>query len=222
MRTSGANMAAGLRQKPGIRTALLAGNLLLIAMVAWWSPIEQTLGPRIRLVYFHGAWVWAGLLTFAFAAAAGILGLVFRRSRWPGWSLALGRAGLFFWLTYLPMSLAVMQIFWGGLFLDEPRWRIPMMFGIVAVLLQLGLAFLNSNLLTCLANTSFFIALWWNLSRAENILHPDSPIFTSDSIRIQIFFVVLVLLCVLLGAQLAVWLRRSPAVHTDITKPTLL
>jgi hypothetical protein len=183
-------------------------TLLLIALVTLLSPIEKTLGSGIRLVYFHGAWVWAGLLTFCAAALTGLAGLLFRRiPRWSEWSLALGRTGMFFWLTYMPMSLLVMRLFWGGLFLDEPRWRIPMAFGIAGLLLQIAFWLIRSPVLTCLGNLVFGLALLWSLTGADNILHPDSPVFTSNSMAIQIYFVVLVLLSLLFGFQLARWIK---------------
>jgi hypothetical protein len=190
------------------RLAGLALTLAVIALVTLFAPLEQTLGSGMRLVYFHGAWVWAGMITFGLAALAGLAGLLLDGG-WPGWSLALGRSGLFFWLTYLPMSLWVMQIFWGGLFLDEPRWRIPFAFGVVAVLLQAGLALLGSARLAALGNLVFGAALLWSLGRAEAVLHPDSPVFTSNSLRIKVFFVMLVALSLLFSAQLAVWLEKS-------------
>jgi len=141
--------------------------------------------------------------------AVGLLGLALRRG-WPSWSLALGRTGLFFWLTYLPMSLWVMQLFWGGFYFDEPRWRVPFTFAVVAVLLQVGLWLLNTpDVLTCLGNLGFGAALWWNTLNAEAILHPESPVMNSNSPRIQVFFAVLVLLSLLFGAQLAALLHRS-------------
>ncbi len=42
------------------RLPLLPANLTLIALVVWLAPLERTLGARIRLIYLHGAWVWAG------------------------------------------------------------------------------------------------------------------------------------------------------------------
>ncbi len=187
-------------------------NLLLFGLVAAFAPLERTLGANVRIVYIHGAWVWAGKVAFGLAALAGLtglLGLALRRwNGWTGWSLALGRTGLLFWLTYLPMSLLVMQLNWGGVFFDEPRFRIPLTFGIVGVLLQAGLAVMNTAWLTNLGNLLFGAALWWQLGGIENVLHPDSPIFTSEAVRIQVFFVLLLVLALLFGAQFAIWLHR--------------
>jgi len=187
-------------------------NLALFGLVALFAPMEKTLGTNIRLVYAHGAWVWAGKVAFALAALAGLIGLLgLLMKRWQkssGWSLVLGQTGLFFWLTYLPMSLLVMQVNWGGLFLDEPRFRIPLAFGIAGLLLQVGLLVMNTPWLTNAANLIFGVVLWWQLGGIENILHPDSPIFGSDAWRIQVFFILLLVLALLFGAQLAIWLHR--------------
>src|SRR5574338_842971 len=185
--------------------AALAG----LALVSSIAPLERTLGENARLVYFHGAWVWAGKVAYGAAAAAGLVGLLFGRRAWQSASLALGRTGLVFWLTYLPLSLYVQQVNWGGIVWDEPRWRIPLMFGIVGLLLQVGLVLIDDLRLTSAANLVFGIALWWSLASIQNVLHPDSPIAQSDSIRIQLFFVVLMALSLLFGALLARLFYRS-------------
>lgn len=177
--------------------------LALIALVTALSPIERTLGGNARLVYFHGAWVWAGKLAFGAAAIAGCVGLLWRRQVWQRYALALGRAGLFFWITYLPLSLYVQQVNWGGIFWDEPRWRIPLMFGIVGVLLQVGLWLIGDLRLASAANLVFGVALWWSLGTIQNVLHPNSPITQSTAIDIQIFFAALLLLSLAFGAVLA-------------------
>lgn len=185
--------------------ALWIGLLLtafLIALFTAFSPLERTLGDRARLVYFHGAWVWAGKAAFAAAAVAGLAGLVLRSRSWQRASLACGRAGMVFWLTYLPLSLYLQVVNWGGIFWDEPRWRIPLMFGVVGLLLQLGLWLMDDLRLVSVANLIFGTALWWLLGTIQNVLHPDSPIAQSSSIRIQVFFVVLLLLSLIFGVFL--------------------
>ena len=190
-------------------------NVALIGLVTALAPLERTLGANIRLVYFHGAWVWAGKLAFGAAAVCGLGGLVLRRWRkpaWavrlPSWALAFGRTGLFFWATYLPMSLLVMQLNWGGLFLDEPRFRVPLTFGIVGLLLQAGFAFLDQPDLVCLGSLGYGVALWLALGEITNILHPDSPVYTSGSILIEVFFSALLALSILIGWQIALWLYQ--------------
>ncbi len=191
---------------------LFVALLVATALVTFFGPTERTLGANLRLVVLHGAWVWAGKAAFALAGLAGLAGLLWgkRRAVLTGWSLALGRTGLAFWLTYLPMSLLVMQLNWGGLFFDEPRWRVPFTFGVVAVLLQAGLAVLRIDWLTCAANLAFGAALWAALSGATNVLHPDSPIFGGDSARIQWFFIVLLVLSLSAGAVFTLLARRKP------------
>jgi hypothetical protein len=183
-------------------------TLVLIALVASFAPLERTLGERARLVYFHGAWVWAGKAAFAAAAAAGLSGLLpwrapVPRRAWRRASLALGWTGLFFWLTYLPLSVWVQQANWGGIFWDEPRWRIPLILGGGGLLLQAGLVLVEDLRLASGANLAFGTALWVWLGSLQNVLHPDSPIFGSGAVRIQVFFVILVILSLFFGAILA-------------------
>lgn len=194
---------------PAGRLAALLLTFAVIAVVTALGPTEKTLGANIRLITLHGAWVWTGKIAFALAALTGLLRLVTRRVVWTDWSLALGRTGLFFWLTYLPMSLLMMQLNWGGFFFDEPRWQVPFSFGVVAVLVQVALALFSQPDLTALGNLLFGAALWWKLGLTENVLHPDSPIFQGGAFTIQMFFIVLLALSLLVLVQLALWLRAG-------------
>lgn len=188
------------------RVPLLAGTAAAIVLIASFAPVERTLGANVRLVYVHGAWVWAGKIAFALAALAG-LGYLLKRSR--GWHLtgrALAWTGLLFWWTYLPMSLVVQQMNWGGIYWDEPRWRVPFAFGVAALLVQAALLLFDRPALTAVVNLAFGAALWAALGNVQNVLHPDSPIFDSNSLRIEVFFVILLLLALAAMGQIAAWI----------------
>jgi len=186
---------------------LLILTLLIIVLLTLFGPSEKTLGATLSLVLLHGAWVWTGKVCFGLAVLAGLTVLIWRtRVRWIQLTRALAYSGLFFWLTYLPMSLLVMQLSWGGFFFDEPRWRIPFLFGVIAVLLQVGLWLFNHPILTAIGNIAFGVALWWQLGGLQNVLHPEAPIATSDSTNIQGYFLILLILSIIFGAQLTLWL----------------
>jgi hypothetical protein len=182
---------------------LFASSLVLLLTVTSFAPLEYTLGEKIRLVYLHGVWVWAGLGSFAAAALSGIIGLIFRSKKWHRWSRAFGWTAMAVWLTYLPMSLLVMQMNWGGLYFDEPRWRIPFTFAVTGVLLQAGLWLLGKPPVTSLANCLFAAALFLGLFGAENVMHPDSPVFNSPSVNIRLYFGILLVLAYLSAGFLA-------------------
>ncbi len=167
-------------------------TVLVIAVLTLFGPEEQSLGSNVKIVYLHGAWVLAAELAFAAAALVGLLALVLRRDGLHQWSAALGRTGIVFWVTYLPLSLWAMQANWNGLFLAEPRFRIALTFAVVGALLQVGLWLVNINWVTSLANLIFFVALRVIFSTASNVMHPPpSPIFNSGLWNIIIFFVLL-------------------------------
>ncbi len=165
-------------------------TVIVIALMTLFGPEEKSLGSNVRLVYLHGAWVLAAEVAFIAAAIAGLLGLILRKDIFHAWSAGLGRTGIVFWLTYLPLSLFAMQANWNGLFLAEPRFRLAIIFAVTGVLLQLGLWLFNISWLTSLANILYIITLRVVFSSAQNVMHPPpSPIFNSGLWNIILFFV---------------------------------
>jgi hypothetical protein len=174
---------------------LFFATVIVIALLALFGPEEKSLGSNVRIVYLHGAWVMTAELAFIAAGIAGLIGLVSRRKVFHQWSSALGQTGIFFWVTYLPLSLWAMQSNWNGLFLAEPRFRLALIFAVTGVLLQLGLWLMDTDRLTSLANIIFIISLRVIFATAENVMHPPpSPIFNSGNYIIIGFFIGLIML----------------------------
>ena len=184
-------------------------TVLLIAVLSLFGPADQTLGSNVRIVYLHGAWVLTAELALGLAGLAGLVALITRRGLFYDWSTALGRAGIFFWITYLPLSLWAMQANWNGLFLAEPRFRLALTFAIVGLLLQLGLWIMNNNWLTAVGNLVYIVVLQMAFARAQYVMHPPpSPIFNSGNWQIIGFFLALNLLTWVAAYFLTVWFLR--------------
>jgi hypothetical protein len=170
-------------------------TLFAITLLALFGPEEKSLGASVRIVYLHGAWVLAAELAFLAAGLAGLIALISRREAFHKWSAALGRTGIIFWVTYLPLSLWAMQSNWNGLFLSEPRFRLAAIFAVTGILLQAGLWLINLDWITSLANLIFIVVLRVVFATAENVMHPPpSPIFNSGNYVIIGFFLALVFL----------------------------
>ena len=191
-----------------LRSPLTWFGLLLAAAAGFTllGPAEKSLGTNVRVVYLHGAWVWAALACFLAAGILGAIGLILRRESLHRWSRTLGRTGLFFWITYLPISMWAMQTNWNGLFLAEPRWRLAIVFALGGLLMQIGLTLLENPAWASAANITYFLTLLLALTNTPNVMHPPAPILTSDAWRIQLFFSGLLLLTLLAAAQFARWL----------------
>jgi hypothetical protein len=192
---------------------LLVG-LLVSAAFTTLGPEEATLGTNVRVVYLHGAWVWTSLGAFVLAALVGLAALTLRRRNLHIWSRALGRTGIFYWITYLPISLWAMQTNWNGLFLAEPRWRFAMVFAISGLLLQLGLSFLPV-IWSSVGNIAFLLTLYASMLSTENVMHPPGPMLESDFGRIQIFFYTLTLLLFFTAWQFSRWMRELDVRRQD-------
>jgi len=170
-------------------------TVIVIALLALFGPEEQSLGANVRIVYLHGAWVLSAELAFVAAALAGLIALITKRDIFHQWSAALGRTGIIFWVTYLPLSLWAMESNWNGLFLSEPRFRLAVIFAVTGVLLQVGLWLINTNWITSVANIIFIVVLRVIFATADNVMHPPpSPIFNSGNYTIISFFLALILL----------------------------
>ncbi len=196
--------------KPGSPFVWFILIVLFIAVFTFFGPEEKSLGDNVRIVYLHGAWVLSAQINILAAAVMGLIGLLTRRESAHRWSQSLGRTGIVFWVTYLPLSLWAMQANWNGLFLAEPRFRVAVIFAVAGVLLQIGLALIAKLPWTSLANLAYAISLNFVLNGAGNVLHPPpSPIFSSGNLKIEVFFIVLILLTLLASWQLTRWwLRR--------------
>ena len=185
---------------------LLFITIIVIALLSLFGPEEQSLGSNVRIVYLHGAWVLSAELAFVLAGVVGLLGLLLKKDALHNWSAALGRTGIVFWVTYLPLSLWAMQANWNGLFLAEPRFRLALIFAVTGVLLQVGLWLMNTDWLTSLANVVYIVALRVIFATASNVLHPPpSPIFNSGNYAIIGFFIALILLSLLSAYFLTSW-----------------
>ena len=181
---------------------------LAIAILTNFGPAEHSLGTHIRIVYLHGAWVWVSLAAFGLAGVFGALGLIRQRDKFHRWSKAFGWTGLFFWISYLPLSLWAMQSNWNGLFLAEPRWKLALVFAVTGLLLQIGLNVVDKPNLTSAMNLGYLIALLVALQQTEEVMHPASPILNSDAWRIQVFFFGLMLLICFAAWQIARWIYK--------------
>jgi hypothetical protein len=182
-------------------------TLLAIVVVTALGPAEKSLGTNVRVVYLHGAWVWTALICMLAAAVVGLVGLLSRRRNIHYWSRALGRTGLVFWITYLPLSLWAMQTNWNGLFLSEPRWRVAIIFAIGGLAIQIGI--------TLLENPAWASGL--NLLYAAILIYVLQTI-SSGSGRIQIYFITLVVLTLLAAWQLArIWRGVENQTNLQVT-----
>jgi hypothetical protein len=173
-------------------------TVIVIVLLALFGPEEKSLGANVRIVYLHGAWVLSAELAFLAAGLAGLIALAFKKELFHNWSAALGRTGIFFWITYMPLSLWAMQSNWNGLFLAEPRFRLAVTFAVTGLLLQVGLWIINMDWVTSLANLIFIAVLRAIFATADNVMHPPpSPIFNSGNYVIIGFFVAMILLSML-------------------------
>jgi hypothetical protein len=181
----------------------LMATILLILGFTYIGPAEKILGSNVRIVYLHGAWVWTSLAAFVAAGACGLFGVISQTPTLQHWSRSLGRTGLLFWITYLPISIWAMQTSWNGLYLAEPRFRLAIIFAVVGLLVQSGVTLLENPAWASIGNLVYVIWLILALVNTQNVMHPASPILRSNVWRIQVYFTALCVLTFLAAWQIA-------------------
>jgi hypothetical protein len=112
-----------------------------------------------------------------------------------------------------------MQTNWNGLYLAEPRWRLAVVFGIGGLILQLGVTLINDPKWASVANLLYLAALLLALTTTENVMHPPSPMLSSNAPRIQSFFAGLFLLLLLASWQVARWWYQFEVNSAGTHKP---
>ncbi len=195
----------------------VGGLLLLVALVAITAPEERTLGgPNARLVYFHGALVWASMLSWFVAAATAGLALALRRDRLHRVSRALGRVALLWWALYIPVSILAANATWANnswnlTFLLEPRFQMAFQVMGISLLAQAFQVLDARPAIGSAANIAVVLVMVLLLGVTERVLHPPAPIRDAESLRIQLSFISMTLLLLLAGFQLARLRRHQDA-----------
>lgn len=156
-------------------------------ILAWMSPAEATLGQAVKLVYVHAALMWVAFGILTIAGGTGLLYAFWRRSTLLAWSngSVATAVGLLVFTGFL--GLVTAKVTWGGISWSEPR--LLMLGEIILVGLVAALVALVSrpSIYVALVNLAFAGVAWWLLIATERIIHPVSPIFSSESVTIKIF-----------------------------------
>ena len=193
---------------------------LLIAVLLYLLPPEETLGNAIKAVFIHGALVEAGLLAFGAAGLLGLACLVRESEALHQWCLAVQKTTVVVWVAYAISSMVATYLAWGvAIAWNEPRVRVSAnLLGAALIFLVLAL-WVRNRYLTGAANV-VMAALAWGLTKgAINIRHPFNPIGTSDSATFKWLFAGTLVAVILMVVQTARWLFRPESTSGPDSAP---
>jgi len=203
-----------------------SGTLLILgitgAAVLWASPAEATLGDAVKLIYVHMALAWLGLAIFSAAGVAGLLHLLLGREALHSWSRAFAVVGVFLWLVYLVLSMASMQISWGGILWQEPRFT----YALVMMALSSGFwavgRLVERPRVDSLLSAVLAGIMWVYLLRTARFFHPVNPVWTSDSTAMKVSAALITLIFFAAALDVVWWLRRrQSAVRRQSESPVV-
>jgi hypothetical protein len=185
--------------------------LVFIAITAFVSPLDKTLGEATRMVYVHGAIIRVVMAILVIAGGLGLGYLVTRHARVFDWAKAAFEGGLVLWLIYLGTSIVTTLQSWGAIAWFEPRWLVTLqMTGLLPIVYVAGLIVKNSKISAALF-AGVPVVMMLLLARAQLVLHPLDPIGSSGNSAIQLAYVVMLIGWALVGMQVVRGMRALAA-----------
>ena len=183
--------------------ALMAAGVLAVAAGMVLVPPDKVLGADVRMVFFHGAVTWTGIVMTGLAGVVGLSLLLLARPCasvvWRAQSL-----GTIFWTTSLILSFPVMIGTWGGVLWNEPK--LLMSAEVVSALLVVWAVGLVVGVPRVIGGLAVAAAVMMGvlLAVTPGAFHPDNPIMNSgDPLFVASFLLVAVgLLTIGVGALL--------------------
>ncbi|MCP4537336.1 MAG: hypothetical protein GY832_09330 [Chloroflexi bacterium] len=191
-----------------------AGLSMLLALLLWLAPAEQTLGQAVKLVYLHGALVRTAMLIFTIALPVNLVALFRGQENWTAWGKALVWGAAAIWLAHTLFSMITTYVTWGiAIAWFEPRTRFT--FGVAgASVICIAAAHLVDH--TRFSSLVFVILsglVMSMLPRLGFIQHPLDPIGTSPSNAIRAFYTAILLVTLILGGILITWFRSKLSIE---------
>ena len=187
--------------RPQFITPSLIALALLIVVTALVSPLDKTLGERVRIVYVHGAIIRVVLGLFVLSGVLGAVCVIVDHTTLFDRAKALFEAGLVLWFVYVGISVVATLQTWGGIPWFEPRWVFTLqMTGLAPMAYAAGIALKNRRLAAALYALTTILMLFL-LSQARLVLHPIDPIGESGNSSIQLAYLIMLLWWVLVGVQ---------------------
>lgn len=91
------------------------------AMVFFYAPIERVMGAVQKVFYFHVAAGWVGMLSFLFAAVAGVLFLIKKNKHWDFVGIAAIEIGIIFIFINIATGSIWARPIWNTWWTWDPR-----------------------------------------------------------------------------------------------------
>jgi len=188
--------------------------LALVALLAL-SPSEATLGSVVKIVYLHAALERVSAWAFATGAVAGAAQLILRRHTLAPWTQALFETAMIFWVAHFLVSIPAQVMAWGGINWREPRVIDAIWISAIGGLIYVVALWMAKPAWWALSGIAGGATLMIVLNGAVNVLHPLSPIATSDSMAIKLFYGGIVAATLLLSLAILNDLGRHNSAHAQ-------
>jgi len=189
---------------------LVAGAVLFTILLAWLAPSEATLGDAVKLIYVHAALMWVGFALLTIGGIAGAAYLFWRRDAFIGWSYGCSVVGVALLFGTGILGSISAKITWGAIFWAEPRMAMLGQILFSAIIVAAAVRISGSKVLGGSACFGLAVIAWVLVIRTERVIHPVSPIFSSESTAIKVFPLLITVMIAFAGLQMVrYWTGRD-------------
>lgn len=189
------------RKEIAILTILFLAILGAVAL----TPAEGNIGWKIRLVYAHGAGVWAALGLFVLASVIAVLS-IFKRGL-GSLFLATEYVATGLWIISFLMAILATKIVWGAVFFAEPRMLTSLKVLSVSIAVDALLSLSKQPLVAATLLFTRTVAAFYWIAATELVMHPDRPVLQS-ALDMKLHFVTVLVSIFLFALAVALIIKR--------------
>jgi len=198
------------------RVPLLVGLCLLLGLLLWLSPGEQTLGQIVKLVYLHGALVRTAVILFAISLPVNVVALINGKDEWLVWGKALSWVAIGIWLAHTLASMVTTYAAWGVFIAwGEPLTRFTFNLAGVGVVVLVVTQLVANPRFSALVFSLLAGVILVLLPGLGIIQHPLDPIGSSPSSTIRIFYAAILVTTLAMGGLVVLWLHDTISVSPE-------
>ena len=178
---------------------LVLGLFLIALLLIWLSPSEKTLGSLVKLIYFHGAIVYAAFFSFMVAGILGAIYIVAAKPKIYLWLRAFQRTAFLFWVVYFLSSMVLTYLAWGGIGWMEPRFQLAILILVLVLVVFLITLWFDWPKVIASLNLALFVTVFYMTSRVQRIFHPSNPIGKSSSFAMKLYAIMILAIFVFIA-----------------------
>ncbi len=144
--------------------------------------------------------------------------MLFKRYNIFVYSRAFEKTAILLWFIHFLMGIASMQIAWGGIFWQEPRFLTAALILLASVALYTTAHLTDKFLISAGLYFANAVVVWILLSNTERVFHPANPIMGGRSLNIKLYAGIITIFLFIAALGIAQNFKQQMVAHSELKK----